>query len=106
MIRRAPREARGVVRRLLRQPAGVGKRVAETALEKGVGREIGLGHRRTAGLRLDRGRGLAARTEKGERRLAGLARGGDEEIARGERVPIGSRLKGRGPALVMGRLRL
>ena len=78
----------GVVGSLLRQPSRFGERLAEAQFEQRVDGEIGLGHRRSAGLRLDLRRSRRAAPKEPERQRPGLARGFGQTIARGERAPI------------------
>ncbi len=77
-----------IVDGLLREPACVGQRLPQAALEQRIGGEIGVRHRRAASLCHDVGGGSGSRIEIFERQRSGLARGEDQEIARGKRVNV------------------
>ncbi len=83
-----PRETVGAVRRLLREPSRLRERLAQAPLQERVGGEIGLRHRRAAELGLNVGGCGGAQAEEPERERPGLARGGGQAVARGERAPI------------------
>ena len=84
---RASLETLRIVRRFLRQPSGL-----ETphggALQERVGGKIGLRYRRPAGLGPNLGRRRRSEPEEPKRQRPGLARGGGQTVARGERAPI------------------
>ena len=85
---RASLETLSIIRRFLRQPSRLRKRLTEALLQERVGGEIGLRHRRPAGLGLNLGRRRRSKPEEPERQRPGLARGGGQTVARGERAPI------------------
>src|SRR6202034_645521 len=84
----AARETLEIVDRLLGEPACVGQRFPQAALQKRVRGEIGVRDRRSAGFCHDARRGSATGVEMFERQRSGFARGGDQKIARDKRVNI------------------